>query len=74
MEITLDMETFGPLETKPCKSSPYICLFDFVEVLWPSRHNGVMSSLPNNIFTGQAKLFATSIVHIFSPETDNCPS
>ena len=38
--------------------------------------HGVMSSavsLPNHTFTGQAKRL-TSIVHILSPETDNCPS
>ena len=32
-------------------------LFVCVEILWPSQHNGVMSStvsLPNNTFTGQA--------------------
>ena len=33
-------------------------------------------SLPNHTFTGQAKSSyrLTSIVHILSPETDNCPS
>ena len=33
-------------------------------------------SLPNHTFTGQAKASKrlTSIVHILSPETDNCPS
>ena len=51
----------------------------FVEVLRPNQPNRVMSSmdsLPNHTFTGQAyssKRF-TSIVHILSPETDNCPS
>ena len=43
-----------------------------VEVLRPSQPNGVMSSavnLANQLFTGQA---LTSIVHILSPETDNC--
>ena len=50
-----------------------------VEVLRPSQPNGVMSSavsLPNNTFTGQAwsSKRLTSIVHILSPETDNCPS
>ena len=32
-------------------------LFVFVEILWPSQPNGVMSSvvsLPNHTFTGQA--------------------
>ena len=53
----------------------YVC----VEVLWPSQPNGVMSgmvSLPSHTFTGQAKSSKrlTSIVHILSPETDNCPS
>ena len=50
-----------------------------VEVLRPSQPNGVMSSrvsLPNHMFTGQAYSSnrLTSIVHILSPETDNCPS
>ena len=54
-------------------------LFVCVEVLRPSQPNGVMSSavsLPNHTFTGQAKSskWLTSIVHILSPETDNCPS
>ena len=49
-----------------------------VEVLRPSQPNGVMSSavsLPNHTFTGQAKSSKrlTSIVHILSPETNNCP-
>ena len=49
-----------------------------VEVLRPSQPNGVMSSavsLPHT-FTGQAlsSKRLTSIVHILSPETDNCPS
>ena len=53
--------------------------FVCVEVLRPSQPNGVMSSvvsLPNRTFTGQAKSSKrlTSIVHILSPETDNCPS
>ena len=56
-----------------------LILFVCVEVLRPSQPNGVMSSavsLPNHTFTGQtqsSKRF-TSIVHILSPETDNCPS
>ena len=57
------------------------CLYNFVcvEVLRPSQPNGVMSSavsLPNHTFTGQAwsSKRLTSIVHILSPETDNCPS
>ena len=56
-------------------------LFVCVEVLRPSQPNGVMSSvvsLPNHTFTGQAWAWSskglTSIVHILSPETDNCPS
>ena len=54
-------------------------MFVCVEVLQPSQPSGVMSSavsLPNHTFNGQAqssKRF-TSIVHILSPETDNCPS
>ena len=48
-----------------------------VEVLRPSQPNRVMSSavsLPNHT-TGQVKSSKplTSIVHIPSPETDNCP-
>ena len=47
--------------------------------LRPSQPNGVMSSavsLPNHTLTGQAlsSKRLTSIVHIPSPETDNCPS
>ena len=54
-------------------------LFVCVEVLRPSQPNGVMSSvvsLPNHTFTGQASSskWLTSIVHILSPETNNCPS
>ena len=54
-------------------------LFVCVEVLRPTQPNGVMLSavsLPNHTFTGQAKSSKrfTSIVHILSPETDNCPS
>ena len=50
-----------------------------VEVLRPSQPSGVMSravSLPNHTFTGQAysSKWSTSIVHILSPETDNCSS
>ena len=53
--------------------------FVCVEVLRPNQPNGVMSSavsLPNHTFTGQAKSSKqlTSIVHILSPGTDNCPS
>ena len=69
---------------KPCRSRSvgffrgqmkFVC----VEVFRPIQPNGVMSSavnLPNNTFTGQAKSSKrlTSIVHILSPETDNCPS
>ena len=56
-----------------------VVLFVCVEVLRPSQPNGVMSSavsLPNHTFTGQAlsSKRLTSIVHILSPETDNCPS
>ena len=56
-------------------SQYFVC----VEVLLPSQPNGVMSSavsLPNHTFTGQAlsSKRLTSIVHILSPETDNCPS
>ena len=54
-------------------------MFVCVKVLWPSQPNGVMSeavSLPNHTFTGQAysSTWLSSIVHILSPETYNCPS
>ena len=54
-------------------------VFVCVEVLRPSQPNGVMSSavfLPNHTCTGQtmSSMRLTSIVHILSPETDNCPS
>ena len=57
----------------------FLKVFVCVEVLRPSQPNGVMSSavsLPNHTFTGQAlsSKRLTSIVHILSPETDNCPS
>ena len=56
-----------------------VCVFVCIEVLRASQPNGVMSSavsLPNHKFTGQAQSSKrlTSIVHILSPETDNCPS
>ena len=56
-----------------------VCLFVCVEVLRPSQPNWVMSSavsLPNHTFTRQAQSskWLTSIVHILSAETDNCPS
>ena len=61
------------------KSICSFCLLVCVEVLRPSQTNGVMSStvsLPNHTFTGQAKSskWLTSIVHLLSPATDNCPS
>ena len=60
------------------KSPGHVCLFVCIEVLRPSQPNGVMSStvsLPNT-FTGQdeSSKQLTSIVHIFSPDTDSCPS
>ena len=53
--------------------------FVCVEVLRPIQPNEIMSSavsLPNYTFTGQAQSSKrlTSIAHILSPETDNCPS
>ena len=58
-----------------------VSLFVCVEVLRPSQPNGVMPSavsLPNHTFAGQAYRYSskrlTSIVHILSPETDNCTS
>ena len=59
----------------PVVSVMFVC----VVVLQPSQPNGDMSSavsLANHTFTGQtqsSKRF-TSIVHILSPETENCPS
>ena len=55
------------------------CLFVCVEVLRPGQPNEVLSSavsLPNHTFSGQAwsSKRLTNIVHILSPETDNCPS
>ena len=53
----------------------YVC----VELLLPSHPNGVMSSVISlpiyHTFTVQAlsSKRLTSIVHILSPETDNCP-
>ena len=62
------------LNAKKNKVLPFSVLFVYVEVLWPSQHNGVMSSvisLPNHTFTGHTLSFKhlTSIVHILSPET-----
>ena len=53
--------------------------FVCVEGLWPSQPNGANAnavSLSNHTFTGQswASKLLTSIVHIPSRETDNCPS
>ena len=61
--------------SRPRDFLKFVC----VEVLRPSQPNGVMSSavsLPNHTFTGQvlSSKWLTSIVHILSPETDNCPS
>ena len=63
------------LALQSCLSAGFVC----VEVLGPSQPNGVMpsaASLLNHTFTGQAQSSKqlTSIVHILSPETDNCPS
>ena len=58
------------------KYNKYTQDFVCVEVLRLSQRNGVMSSaisLPNHTCTGKAKGL-TSILHILSPETDNCPS
>ena len=67
---------FGHLLNNPVESK---LGFVFVEVLRLNQPNGVMSSavsLPNPTFTGQvlSSNRSTSIVHILSPETDNCPS
>ena len=66
-------------EFRSCHSRVVVLLFVCVEVLPSSQPNGVMSStvsLPNYTFTGQAwsSKQLTSIVHILSLETDNCPS
>ena len=73
MFSSLRWEFYGPVNI--VKVMSIVC----VEVLRPSQPNGVMSSavsLPNHTFTGQAlsSKRLTSIVHILSPETDNCPS
>ena len=56
-----------------CRLFLFVCVVVF---LWPSRPNGVMLiaiSLPNQL--GRlSPLSVTSVVHILSPETDNCPS
>ena len=54
-------------------------LFVYVEVLWSSQPNGLMSSaasLPNHTLSGldESSKRLTSIVLILSPLTDNCPS
>ena len=56
-----------------------LSLFICVEVSRHNQPNRVMSSavsLPNYTFTQQAwpSKWFTSIVHILSPETDNCSS
>ena len=59
------------LRLRPC--AYLISIFVCVEVLRPSRPNGVMSSavsLHNHTFTKRL----ISIMHVLSPETDNCPS
>ena len=61
------------------KKKNAIISFVFVLRFYGPVNNGVMSSavsLPNHTFTGQAlsSKRLTSIVHILSPETDNCPS
>ena len=47
-----------------------------VEVLWPSQTNGLCRAWSVYLTTLMGRLSAllTSIVHIVSPETDNCPS
>ena len=67
--------TTAPNNARGAVGTTFVC----VEVLRPRQPNGVMSSavsLPNHTFTGQAlsSKRLTSIVHILSPETDNCPS
>ena len=71
--------TFRRWRWRRCHRRRQDYLFVCVAVLRPSQPNVVMSSavsLPNHTFTGQAwssKRLA-NIVHILSPETDNCPS
>ena len=54
----------------------FVCVC--VEVLWPSHPTWVMLSmvsLPNHFYWASLVLQRlTSIVHILSPENDNCPS
>ena len=68
-----------PLFTENLPKIHCTILSEGVEILQPSQPNGVMLSvvsLPNHAFTGQTQSSKqlTSIVHILSPETDNCPS
>ena len=63
------------LKTKKMKH----CILFVLRFYGPVNPMGVMSSavsLPNNTFTGQSysSKWLTSIVHILSSETDNCPS
>ena len=80
MSINKSIDTIGTLLCgQNCNYFSQNREFVCVEVLRPSQPNGVMSSavsLHNHTFTGQAlsSKRLTSIVHILSPETDNCPS
>ena len=74
---------YGPVNIRACGArilhkGPFRALV-CIEVLRPSQPNGFISrvaSLPNHTFTGQAQSSKrlTNIVHILSPQTDNCPS
>ena len=75
----LTMQCFNAFYFQICLHVLFDNLFVCVEVLRPSQPNRVMSSvvsLPIYMFTGQAlsSKRLTSIVHIPSPETNNCPS
>ena len=58
-----------------CNTIVFVCVENF-RLSQSSEVTSNAVSLPNQAFTGQAKssYWLTSIVHILSPETDNCPS
>ena len=79
LDISLKFSSSGETFNEMFSFSYWEILFVCVGVLRPSQPNGVMSStvsLPNHTFTRQAESSKplTSIVHILSPETDNCPT
>ena len=62
----------------PCPIEGFAFFCVCAEVLWPSQSNEGMSSvfsLPNHTSEqAYSSKWLISIVHILSPETDNCPS